>query len=145
MQFQRQSKFRDDTPIWSQNTSIEFQNWKLSMVHFWSNRLDVFHISWPLGDAVPKLCRDPQVMVIKTHTKFGLNSLKRCGDIVLDPFWRALSLKILFLPSSIVWTNRSTLNWIGECFKKNAQNCKLLFYVIIFFLFFKTIRSPWDS
>lgn len=51
-------------------------NWKL----FYSSS---FHIFWPLGGAVLKLCRYSQIMVIITHTMFDLSPLKCCGDCPL--------------------------------------------------------------
>ncbi|MGL4780981.1 MAG: hypothetical protein ACRCXN_09155 [Bacteroidales bacterium] len=53
---------------------------------FWSNssevmsKITIFHISTPVGGAAPKHCIMPQVMLVMTCTKFGLNMSKHCRD-----------------------------------------------------------------
>lgn len=50
-----------------------------------SKNVHFFHISWTLGGAVPQLSRYPQVMMLMTYTKFGLNILKYYGYSITSP------------------------------------------------------------
>ncbi|MGL5643604.1 MAG: hypothetical protein ACRCW3_02410, partial [Metamycoplasmataceae bacterium] len=53
-------------------------------------KIAIFCISGPVGGAVSKLCMLPQDMLVLTCSKFGMNTIKRCGDIALRLFLQVL-------------------------------------------------------
>ncbi|MGL5231949.1 MAG: hypothetical protein ACRC7W_01275 [Fusobacteriaceae bacterium] len=66
----------------SQAPSVHCPDDPYQIYEFWSNPSEViskngiFNISTPVGGAAPKQSMLPQVMLVKTHTKFGLNMSK---------------------------------------------------------------------
>lgn len=63
---------------------------------------------------MPKLCRELLVMVIITHTKFGLNTVKLCRDTTLHPFSLFVKFVCVLFDNGLTNQQNLLLAWFED-------------------------------